>query len=128
MLKKEILNTYLKKNSVPEGILKKINCNSVLTDNFAYGVLRIGNSIGDLLDISIELILLEEIAKKFNLVLDTTEHAEFHTSGTDEKDLDHLVKAVKLFDSIKEDKKNYHGMINKVKENIRSEAEKIINK
>ncbi|MCU0847653.1 MAG: hypothetical protein MUD12_07170 [Spirochaetes bacterium] len=128
MLKKEILNSYLKSNNVPENILKKINCNSVLTDNFAYGVLRIGNSIGDLLDISIELILLEEIAKKFNLVLDTTEHAEFHTRGNEEKDLDHLVKAAKLFDAIKEDKKSYHGMIHRVKENISSEADKLINK
>ena len=102
MVKKQVLDAYLASNNVPELIVKKININSFLTDNFAYMALRIGNSIGDLLDISIELILLEEIAKRHNLVINTTEHAELHTRGTTAEDLDALVRGAVLFENIRQ--------------------------
>ena len=79
MQKVDILHRYLSEHSVPELIEKKLDANSFLTNNFAYHALRIGNSIGDNLDISIEIIILDEIAKKYNLILNTTEHAELHT-------------------------------------------------
>ena len=59
------------------------------------------------MDISIEIILLEEISKKYNLVLNTTEHAELHSKGTSEKDIDNLLKGAVHFENIKHNKKLY---------------------
>ncbi len=126
MNKKEILNAYLKNREVPELVVKKLNTNSFLTDNFAYSALRIGNSIGDLLDISIEIILLEEIAKKFDLVLNTTEHAELHSKGVSENDLDLLIKGAVVFENIKHNKKQYKQSLIELTECIRKEMNSII--
>ena len=126
MKKKEILDSYLQSNRVPEVILKKLTINSYLTDNFAYGALRIGNSIGDHLDISIEITLLDEIAKRFDLVLNTTEHAELHTKGAGEEDLDRLLRAAVLFENIRNNRKNYKNMLKKIDQDIRKEIRAII--
>ncbi|MFH0974576.1 MAG: hypothetical protein V1874_02195 [Spirochaetota bacterium] len=126
MIRKEILDSYLKKHEVPALIVKKINVNSFLTDNFAYNAMRIGNSIGDLLDISIEIILLEEIARKFNLVLDTTEHAELHSKGVSEKDLDNLLRGALLFENIKNNRKPYKQSLSEIAAFIRKEMNAII--
>jgi len=126
MNRKEILNAYLNNREVPELVVKKLNVNSFLTDNFAYSALRIGNSIGDLLDISIEIILLEEIAKKFDLILNTTEHAELHSKGISENDLDMLVKGALVFENIKHNKKQYKQSLIDLTECIRKEMNSII--
>lgn len=126
MTRKEILDNYLKKHELPEIIVKKINVNSFLTENFVYNAMRIGNSIGNLLDISMEIILLEEISKKFDLVLDTTEHAELHSKGVSETDLDNLVKGAILFENIKNNKKRYKQSLNEINEFIRKEMASII--
>lgn len=126
MNKTKMLEEYLKKHDVPELIAKKINPQSYLTDNFAYQAFRIGNSIGDHLDISIEIIFLQEIAKKCGLVLNTTEHAELHTKGTSEKDLDDLIKGAVLFENIKYNKKNYKEVLIRITENIRQEFRKVV--
>jgi hypothetical protein len=126
MNRREILKAYLNKREVPDLITKKLNADSFLTENFAYGALRIGNSIGDLLDISIEIILLEEIAKKFDLVLNTTEHAELHSKGISEKDLDMLIKGAVLFENIKHNKKQYTRSLTDLTECIRKEMKSII--
>ncbi len=128
MVKKQVLDAYLASNNVPELIVKKININSFLTDNFAYMALRIGNSIGDLLDISIELILLDEIAKRHNLVINTTEHAELHTKGTTAEDLDALVRGAVLFENIRQNKKLYKNTLREIADYIRKEIIKIIEK
>ncbi len=122
----DILNKYLSSHTVPELILKKLDANSFLTSNFAYHALRIGNSIGDNLDISIEIIILDEIAKKFNLILNTTEHAELHTHGITENDLDSLVQAAILFENIKNNKKQYKEILRKISYFIRKEFYPII--
>lgn len=122
----DILNKYLSSHTVPELIAKKLDANSFLTSNFAYHALRIGNSIGDNLDISIEIIILDEIAKKFNLILNTTEHAELHTHGITEKDLDNLVQAAILFENIKNNKKQYKEILRKISYFIRKEFYTII--
>ncbi len=126
MNRKEILNEYLKSREIPELVAKKLNVNSFLTDNFAYSALRIGNSIGDLLDISIEIILLEEIARKFDLLLNTTEHAELHSKGITENDLDMLVKGAVVFENIKHNKKQYKQSLISLTECIRKEMDSII--
>jgi hypothetical protein len=126
MNKKEILNAYLNNREIPELVIKKLNVNSFLTDNFAYSALRIGNSIGDLLDISIEIILLEEIAKKFDLILNTTEHAELHSKGISENDLDMLIKGALVFENIKHNKKQYKQSLIDLTECIRKEMNSII--
>ncbi len=123
----EILNNYLATHTVPELVLKKLDANSFLTNNFAYHALRIGNSIGDNLDISIEIIILDEIAKKYNLILNTTEHAELHTKGITEADLDNLVQAAILFENIKNNKKQYKEILRKISYFIRKEFHPIIN-
>ncbi len=122
----DILNKYLSSHTVPELIVKKLDANSFLTSNFAYHALRIGNSIGDNLDISIEIIILDEIAKKFNLILNTTEHAELHTHGITEEDLDSLVQAAILFENIKNNKKQYKEILRKISYFIRKEFYPII--
>src|SRR5208283_1653100 len=126
MNRKEILNAYLNNREVPELVVKKLNVNSFLTDNFSYSALRIGNSIGDLLDISIEIILLEEIAKKFDLILNTTEHAELHSKGISENDLDMLIKGAVLFENIKYNKKQYKKSLMDMSDCIRKEMNSII--
>ena len=126
MNKNEILDTYLKKNKVPEIIRNKININSFLTDHFAYGALRIGNSIGDVMDISIEIILLDEIAKKYGLLFDTTEHAELHSKNSTENDLDALLKAAAHFENIMHNRKRYKLILERITDFIREEAKKII--
>ena len=126
MNRKEILDSYLAKHDVGELIAKKINPNSFLTDNFAYGAMRIGNSIGDILDISIEIILLDEIAKNFNLIMNTTEHAELHSRGVTEKDLNDLVKGAVLFENIKHNKKQYKNSLKEITEFIRNQMGTII--
>lgn len=127
MQKIDILHRYLSEHSVPELIAKKLDANSFLTNNFAYHALRIGNSIGDNLDISIEIIILDEIAKKYNLILNTTEHAELHTQGIAESDLDNLVHAAILFENIKNNKKLYKEILRKISYFIRKEFYPIIN-
>lgn len=126
MKRKKILDEYLNKHTVPELILKKINVNSFLTDNFAYGALRIGNSIGDMLDISIEIIVLDEIAKRYDLRLNTTEHAELHTKGIAEEDLEKLIRASIHFENIKNNKKEYKQILKEIAEFIREKADSII--
>lgn len=126
MTRKEILNDYLKKHQVPALVEKKINVNSFMTENFAYNALRIGNSIGDLLNISVEIILLEEIAKKFNLTLDTTEHAELHSKGVSESDLENLIKGALLFENIKNNKHPYRHSLTEIAAYIRKEMNTII--
>lgn len=127
MKRLEILNNYLATHTVPELVAKKLDANSFLTNNFAYHALRIGNSIGDNLDISIEIIILDEIAKKYNLILNTTEHAELHTQGTSEADLDSLVQAAILFENIKNNKKQYKEILRKISYFIRKEFYPVIN-
>ena len=124
--RKKILDEYLNKQKVPELIQKKINVNSYLTDNFAYGALRIGNSIGDMLDISIEIIILDEIAKRYDLRLNTTEHAELHTKGIAEEDLEKLIRAAIDFENIKNNKKEYKQILKEIAEFIRERADSII--
>ncbi|MCP4137674.1 MAG: hypothetical protein GY754_42295 [bacterium] len=126
MNKKEILDDYLKKYKVPNIIVKKINIKSFLTDNFAYEAFRIGNAIGDIMDIPIEIILLEEIAKKQGLILDTTEHAELHTRGSTEKDLDKLIKGALLFENVRNNKKRYKQALKSITDHIREEVKTII--
>jgi hypothetical protein len=126
MNRKQMLDDYLQKHEVPELIAKKVNANSFITDNFAYSCMRIGNSIGDLFDISIEIILLEEVAKKYNLVLNTTEHAELHSKGVDEKDLDNLIKGAVLFENIKHNKKQYKNSLKEISDFIRTQMDGII--
>ncbi|MGQ9844292.1 MAG: hypothetical protein ACUVRK_12135 [Spirochaetota bacterium] len=126
MKRLEILNNYLATHSVPELIAKKLDANSFLTNNFAYHALRIGNSIGDNLDISIEIIILDEIAKKYNLILNTTEHAQLHTQGITETDLDSLVQAAILFENIKNNKKQYKEILRKISYFIRKEFYPVI--
>ncbi len=126
MNKVQMLEEYLKANDVPELVVKKLNPHSYLTDNFAYLAFRIGNSIGDHLDISIEIVFLEEVAKMFGLVLNTTEHAELHSKSTSEKDLDNLVKGAILFENIKHNKKNYKDVLIRIQQNIRDEFKKVI--
>lgn len=126
MKRLEILNNYLATHTVPELVAKKLDANSFLTNNFAYHALRIGNSIGDNLDISIEIIILDEIAKKFNLILNTTEHAELHTQGISEADLDNLVQAAILFENIKNNKKQYKEILRKISYFIRKEFYPVI--
>lgn len=126
MKRLEILNNYLATHTVPELVAKKLDANSFLTNNFAYHALRIGNSIGDNLDISIEIIILDEIAKKYNLILNTTEHAELHTQGITEADLDNLVQAAILFENIKNNKKQYKEILRKISYFIRKEFYPVI--
>ncbi len=126
MNRKQALDEYLKKHTIPEFITKKINVNSFLTENFAYSALRIGNSIGDMLDMSTEVIILDEIAKQYNLKLNTTEHAELHTNGITEDDLDKLIKAALLFENIKNNKKQYKQILKGITDFIRGEAQNII--
>lgn len=126
MIRKEVLDSYLKKHELPQIIVKKINVNSFITENFVYNAMRIGNSIGDLLDISIEIVLLDEIAKKFDLVLDTTEHAELHSRGVSETDLEKLVKGAILFENIKNNKKRYKQSLTEINGFIRKEMASII--
>lgn len=126
MNRKEIFNNFLKNHEVPAAIVKKININSFLTENFAYSALRIGNSIGDLFFISVEIILLEEIAKKFGLVLDTTEHVEFHSKGLSESDIDSLIKGAVFFENIKNNKKQYKNALKDISDFIRKEMDAII--
>lgn len=128
MIKKEILKSYLEKNRVPETIARRINPDSMLTEHFAYGALRVGNSIGDLLDISTEIIILEEIAKKFGLEMNTVEHAELHSLGSEEKDLDSLVRAALVFEKIRSDKNKFHDVLAGIREMIRQQAVKLIEK
>jgi hypothetical protein len=126
MNRKKTLDEYLKKHKVPELILKKVIVNSFLTDNFAYGALRIGNSIGDMLDISIEIIILDEIAKRYDLKLNTTEHAELHTKGISEEDLEKLIRAAIHFENIKNNKKGYSQILKGIAEFIREKVNTII--
>jgi len=126
MNKKEIFDEYVKNNEIPDIVLKKININSFLTKNFAYQALRIGNSIGDLLDISIELIILDEIAKKFDLLFDSTEHAELHSKDISEKDLDNLIKGAILFENLKNNKKRYKEILKMMSDHIRASMKKVI--
>lgn len=126
MKRLEILNNYLATHTVPEMVAKKLDANSFLTNNFAYHALRIGNSIGDNLDISIEIIILDEIAKKYNLILNTTEHAQLHTHGITEADLDSLVHAAILFENIKNNKKQYKEILRKINYFIRKEFYPVI--
>ncbi len=126
MNRTKILEDYLKSHDVPEIVTKKLNAQSYLTDNFAYQAFRIGNSIGDHLDISIEIIFLEEIAEKYGLVLDTTEHAELHTSGVSEKHLDDLVRAAIQFENMKHNKQHYKASLIRIKEFIRQEFSKVL--
>lgn len=128
MNRKKILDAYLKKHTIPEFIIRKININSFLTDNFAYNALRIGNSIGDMLDISTEVIILDEIAKQHSLKLNTTEHAELHTNDITEDDLNKLIKAAILFENIKNNKKQYKQILQGITDFIRGEAQNIIRK
>lgn len=124
--KKEILENYLEKYNVPEFIINKIDTNSFLTNHFAYHALRMGNSIGDHLDISIELIILDEIAKKYGLELNTTEHAELHTTESTREQLDTLVRAAALFENIKQNKKRYKESLRKISYFIRKEFYPVI--
>jgi hypothetical protein len=126
MNRRKILDEYLEKHEVPELIVKKINVSSFLTDNFAYGALRIGNSIGDMLDISIEIIILDEIAKRYDLKLNTTEHAELHTKGITEEDLEKLVRAAIHFENIKNNKKGYTQILKEIAEYTREQSQNII--
>jgi len=124
--KSEMLDRYLEKNNVPEFIVQKIDTNSFLINHFAYHALRMGNSIGDHLDISIELIILDEIAKKYGLILNTTEHAELHTTESTEEQLDTLVRAAVLFENIKQNKKHYKESLRKISYFIRKEFYPVI--
>lgn len=126
MTKKQILEEYLSTHNIPESIAQKVNINSFLTENFAYMAFRMGNSIGDILDISIEIILLEEIAKKYNLVVNTTEHAELHARGISEKDLDSLLKGAVTFENIKHNKKIYKHTLKDISDFIRKQMDDIL--
>jgi hypothetical protein len=126
MNKKQVLDAYLKTHDIPKLIVQKININSFLTDNFAYMALRIGNSIGDNLDISIEIIMLEEIAKKYNLVINTTEHAELHSKGISENDLDNLLKGAVLFENITHNKELYKQSLKEISDFIRTKINEFI--
>lgn len=128
MNRSRILEDYLKKHSIPDILVRRINAHSYLTENFAYSALRIGNSIGDYLDISIDLIFLEETAKLFGLVVNTTEHAELHTTGITENDLDTLFRAAAFFENIKLNKKRYRESLAAIKEFIRAEFRAITKK
>ena len=126
MGKKEVLDAFLKKNTIPAIIQKRININSFHTENFVYEALRIGNSIGDILDIPTEIILLEEIAHKYGLLLDTTENAELQSKGTGEEDLDKLIQGALLFESIRSDKKRYNQLLHTISVFIHGEIKKIL--
>ena len=70
--------------------------------------------------------LLEEIARKYGLILNTTEHAELHTRGTGEKDLDDLINGAVLFENIKNNKKNYSESLARITDFIREEFDRIV--
>jgi hypothetical protein len=126
MNRTKIYEDYLKTHNVPELVAKKINTQSYLTDNFAYQAFRIGNSIGDHLDISIEIVFLDEIAKKHGVVLNTTEHAELHSTGISQKDLEQLIAAAVQFENMKHNKHNYKESLIRIKEFIRQEFGKVV--
>lgn len=126
MNRARIYAEYLKTHDVPEMASRKVNTASYLTDHFAYLAFRIGNSIGDHLDMSIEIVFLEEIARKHGLILNTTEHAELHTRGTGVKDLDDLINGAVLFENIKNNKKNYSESLMRITDFIRGEFNRIV--
>ncbi len=97
--RREVLDGYLKKHNLSKEIADKIDIHSVHTNKFAYKAMRIGNNIGDPYQIAIDIVFLETIAEKYNLTLDMTDYPELHTKGIDEKDLDALVEAAKIFES-----------------------------
>lgn len=99
--KQQILKDFLAKNALPPQIAEKISATSFSTPNFSYGALRIGNSIGDYLDIGFTMALAEAVTQHFGLTLYTVEHCEFHTHGTTAKDLEKLAAAAIAFEDIR---------------------------
>lgn len=126
MNKQEVLDAYLSRNKVPDAVIKRININSFLTPNFSYGALRIGNSIGDVMNISSEILLLEEIAAKHKLEVNTTEHVELHSRGVAEKDLDALVRGALQFEGIINDKKIYKQAQEEISAFVRKKMKALI--
>jgi hypothetical protein len=126
MEKREILEAFLKTHQVPDLVKNKLITSSFLTEHFAYGALRIGNSIGNALDIAIETILLEEIAARYNLILNTTEHAELHTKGSSAKDLEQLIQGAVHFENIVNNKKQYKKILASVNDAIRKAAQQML--
>lgn len=99
--KQQLLNDFLAKNGLHQPIADKMSATSYATPNFSYGALRIGNSIGDSLDIGLTMVLAETITQHFGLTLYTVEHCEFHTRGTTEQDLEKLAEAAMMFEKIR---------------------------
>lgn len=125
-IKREILEKYLKKHNLSPDILGKIDIHSFHTDNFVYKAIRIGNNIGDIYEIAMDITFLEVIAQKFNLKLDMVDYPELHTKDISESELDILVGAAKLFESRNDRNKNdYEKIIKVFKNNLKEEFKKI---
>ena len=89
--KREVLQTYLAGHNIPKEISEKISYTSISTPNFSYYAFRVGNSIGDVLELAMDFILAKTICEKNDLILYTVEHCEFHSKDITEGDLDRLV-------------------------------------
>ncbi len=99
--KQQTLRNFLADKGLPQGIADKMSAASYATPNFSYGALRIGNSVGDYLDIGLTLALAEAVTHHFGLTLYTVEHCEFHTRGITLKDLEKLAAAAVAFENIR---------------------------
>ena len=125
--KREILNGYLEKHHLPQEILEKIDIHSFHTDNFVYKAMRIGNNVGDIFDIAMDITLLEVIAEKYSLKYDYTDYPEIHTKDISEEQLDTLVAAAKIFeDRNKKIKTEYESVILKNRKELKAQLNKII--
>ncbi|MCB1142658.1 MAG: hypothetical protein H7A24_04535 [Leptospiraceae bacterium] len=103
--KREVLQTYLAGHNIPKEISEKISYTSISTPNFSYYAFRVGNSIGDVLELAMDFILAKTICEKNDLILYTVEHCEFHSKDITEGDLDRLVKAAEMFEKHKKGEK-----------------------
>jgi hypothetical protein len=125
--KREILNKYLKKHNLPKEISDKIDIHSVHTDKFAYKAMRIGNNIGDPYVIAVDIVFLETLADKYDLIFDLTDYPELHTRGISEKDLDIIVEAAKIFENRRGSlSKEYDKIVQDIKKDIKDKFKKMI--
>ena len=64
--KREVLQTYLAGHNIPKEISEKISYTSISTPNFSYYAFRVGNSIGDVLELAMDFILAKKNKKGRN--------------------------------------------------------------
>jgi len=123
-IKLTLLKKLLTEKKISQEDFNKISYRSYHTDNLCYVGVRIGNSIGDQIENGIKLKILELVANKFSIPFNSIDHGEIHSRSIDENAVIELINAIKLFESLVDDKKFITDLVNKTNKSIVKEFNK----